>query len=500
MDKPLIRTAAAIMLACLVVACSQPPTLRQQAADLVTQGETERAIALLSESVRQNPRDKDAWNDLAAAWLSSGDPEEAVEAGLQAVGLDARYAPTRLTLGKAAYQAGRWETASLHLQIALDLDPTRVEAARLLAQSLQHSAASDIVRQTLQDLDKRFPGDATIAAALAQMSSAVAWSMAGDFRLPHLFTGDLLVYMNRGETELVAVRADRTQAWKFDPGETVRALLPGDGNRALAITGNHTYLLDLKTGEATVSALPPLLKEPQARFLWEGDTLLCGRDIATTVVGEGIPPFITTTWSALRLRPDRSEWYMIGLHTGAPDADLSADGRRYLITAADKKGADLYRDGQLEYHFGEDPYMERFSLTIAGDRVWSTSPNGTVGAYTAKGELLWKQTLPGGQALTLSEWQDAGRRRMLAAAETHFTILNEDGQTLATLPGTLAPGPQAPGLLLVTRGHETLLITPRYEVKARLGAVFPASFTPDFRWVYQTDLGLPDVAFPVVSP
>ncbi|WP_170295967.1 tetratricopeptide repeat protein [Azospirillum brasilense] len=95
-------------------------------------GRTGEAVSALRRAVRLRPDHGEAWHHLGVALQRIGDLDTAM-ALAQAVALLPEDATARLNLGRAHYDAGRWDAAVAALRGALALDPANDDALELFA-------------------------------------------------------------------------------------------------------------------------------------------------------------------------------------------------------------------------------------------------------------------------------------------------------------------------------------------------------------------------------
>ncbi|CAO3378200.1 tetratricopeptide repeat protein [Azospirillum argentinense] len=95
-------------------------------------GRTSEAVSTLRRAVRLRPDHGEAWHHLGVALQRVGDPDAATALAKAAL-LRPEDATVRLNLGRAYYDAGRWEATVVALRGALALDPASGDALELLA-------------------------------------------------------------------------------------------------------------------------------------------------------------------------------------------------------------------------------------------------------------------------------------------------------------------------------------------------------------------------------
>lgn len=93
-----------------------------------------KAAALGARYAERSPQDKTAWRRLAAFCLSSGQPEQAIAAGLRGLAAD-HSAELHALLGRAYLERQDWAKATAELKMALELDPYEEDTHFRLAQT-----------------------------------------------------------------------------------------------------------------------------------------------------------------------------------------------------------------------------------------------------------------------------------------------------------------------------------------------------------------------------
>lgn len=115
------------IFACIALALSlqaQPaPTVRNQAADLIREGKTAEAIALLNTAITRDPTDARAHNLLGIALSRTGRHEEAINQFQQALQHDPQLVAALKNLAMDELQTGRDTDARAHFTAALSAAP-----------------------------------------------------------------------------------------------------------------------------------------------------------------------------------------------------------------------------------------------------------------------------------------------------------------------------------------------------------------------------------------
>ncbi|TWA87427.1 Flp pilus assembly protein TadD [Azospirillum brasilense] len=112
-------------------------------------GRTSEAASALRRAVRLRPGHGEAWHHLGVALQRTREPDAAT-ALAQAAALLPEDATVRLNLGRAHYDAGRWEAAIAALRGALALDPANDGALELLAAAQRRAVGEDGVVRVLR--------------------------------------------------------------------------------------------------------------------------------------------------------------------------------------------------------------------------------------------------------------------------------------------------------------------------------------------------------------
>lgn len=170
------------------------------------EGRFSDAVDAYRQMVRLDPADPVSYKFLGVALARSGQPDEALKQYARALQLDPKNATVHYNTGILLIEAGKEEQAIAHFQQALQLDPGLVAAhfqlanllmrkgkdadaereygvvvslepqngfARLMqAMAAIHAGAYDRARKLLEESYAAFPGDTTIANALARLLAA----------------------------------------------------------------------------------------------------------------------------------------------------------------------------------------------------------------------------------------------------------------------------------------------------------------------------------------
>ena len=109
----------------------------QRGVQAFEQGRHQEAIALLSEAVRQAPRDAQAWKVLGVVHAARSDYREAEPPFARACELNPRLTDACYYHGRALYMLNRFEDALAPLERALRVDAVRGRAETAIAESLE---------------------------------------------------------------------------------------------------------------------------------------------------------------------------------------------------------------------------------------------------------------------------------------------------------------------------------------------------------------------------
>ena len=85
--------------------------LRLKADRSVRAGEARRGVKFYQRSIKLNPRDHIAWNNMGVALARLGETREAIDAYTEALRLKPRYSKAWFNKGKAFQQLGQYPAA-----------------------------------------------------------------------------------------------------------------------------------------------------------------------------------------------------------------------------------------------------------------------------------------------------------------------------------------------------------------------------------------------------
>jgi tetratricopeptide (TPR) repeat protein len=107
----------------------------QEGAELIAEGEHERAITLLEEVLRADPRNEHALYYLGAACYERGDHAKALRAYVDALGIAPGYLGAMIGAGQALRMLGRYDQAIRMGQQVLARDERDLDALFLIGAS-----------------------------------------------------------------------------------------------------------------------------------------------------------------------------------------------------------------------------------------------------------------------------------------------------------------------------------------------------------------------------
>ena len=164
-------TGCAILTSDMGGETPRPPVARPVAPDLTAEayfhftaaqlhaqaGRLKDAIAEIREAIRRDPTTPSLWTQLAV-WLSKTDqPEEAIEAGLNAVALAPNDVSVHLTLAELYRGQKRYAEAETQLEKVIALKPQASEGYLTLARYYVERRAHDQARAVLLRLIQMSP-------------------------------------------------------------------------------------------------------------------------------------------------------------------------------------------------------------------------------------------------------------------------------------------------------------------------------------------------------
>lgn len=140
-------------------------------------GRLERAIAILTQVVREDGADFEAWTELGTLHFKNGNLKEAEAAYLQAVSLQPDYLLALLNLGKLRVAAREYEAAVEMLGRVIRLDSQRAEAFYFLGEAcLQARRGTKAVEYFRRALELDAQGMADAHLRLGALYEAAGYS------------------------------------------------------------------------------------------------------------------------------------------------------------------------------------------------------------------------------------------------------------------------------------------------------------------------------------
>ncbi|AWJ87453.1 hypothetical protein TSH58p_29180 (plasmid) [Azospirillum sp. TSH58] len=200
------------------------------------EGRTGEAVSALRRAVRLRPDHGEAWHHLGVALQRVRDPEAAVALS-HAAALLPEDATVRLNLGRAQYDAARWDAAAATLRRALSLDPANDGALEILAAARRKTGGEGEAVAALHRLLRLRPDAANgwHALSLAEPGSLGALHRALALRPDHTSALSGLANRLRDRREIAASLRLHDRAVRLQPSSaearwnrSLARLLAGD--------------------------------------------------------------------------------------------------------------------------------------------------------------------------------------------------------------------------------------------------------------------------------
>ncbi|UKJ75896.1 tetratricopeptide repeat protein [Azospirillum brasilense] len=234
------------------------------------EGRTGEAMTALRRAVRLRPDHGEAWHHLGVALQRVQDPA-APAALTHAAALLPEDATVRLNLGRAHYEAGRWDDAATALRGTLALDPANDGALELLAAARLRTGGEAESMAVLRRLLRLRPGAANgwHALSLSEPGSLASLHRALALQPDHRGALSGLANRLRDRREIAASLRLHDQAVRLQPASaearwnrSLARLLAGD------LTGGWEDY-EARWGVADFPTRPRGLPQP----LWSGEAI-----------------------------------------------------------------------------------------------------------------------------------------------------------------------------------------------------------------------------------
>lgn len=148
------------------------------AAIAMQEGDTDRAGAILEESLVNTAPTPDMLTLLADVYRRQGRLEAAADAAERALAMDAGFAPARVQLGDVFVELGWLEAAAEEYRAALAADADLTVARYRLVDCLAAAGRRDAAERECRELMTRDPGAASCLALADQLAGQQRWDEA----------------------------------------------------------------------------------------------------------------------------------------------------------------------------------------------------------------------------------------------------------------------------------------------------------------------------------